>query len=83
MLFFGDTWKKRSESCFDVTMGSHDGAEECELGGIFILSHLTKYLKQNDVGLYRDDSLIVVKSLNDQQTEKLRTSSLKYLKALV
>ena len=53
-------------------MGSHDGAKECELGGIFILSHLTKLLKQNDVELYRDDSLIVVKSLNDQQTDKLR-----------
>ena len=79
--FFGNTWKKKSESCFDVTMGSHDGAEECELGGIFILSHLTKHLKQNDVGLYRDDSLIVVKSLNDQQTEKLKKIIIKVFKS--
>ena len=32
-LFFGNkTWEKKStESCFDVTMGSFDGAEICEL----------------------------------------------------
>ena len=37
LLFFGnDTWKKKStESCFDVTMGSFDGAEICELAGIY------------------------------------------------
>ena len=30
--------KKNTESCFDVTMGSFDGAETCELVGIHILS---------------------------------------------
>ena len=33
LLFFGnEAWKKKStECCFDVTMGSFDGAEICEL----------------------------------------------------
>ena len=53
-------------------MGSHDGAEACELVGIFILSYFTKLINQNYVGLYRDDGLIVVKNLNGQETDKLR-----------
>ena len=45
-------------------MARHDGAEVYKLVGIFILSHLTKPINQNDVGLYRDDGLIVLKNLN-------------------
>ena len=52
-------------------MGSHGGAEVCELIGIFILSHLTKLINQNDSGLYRDGGLIVVKNLHGQQTDRL------------
>ena len=30
-------WKKKStDSCFDVTMGSYDGADNCELVGTSI-----------------------------------------------
>ena len=37
----GKPWtKKDSSSLFDVTMGSHDGAEICELVGLFILNNL-------------------------------------------
>ena len=36
LLYLEDeAWKKKeSESCFDITMGSNDGAEICELTGI-------------------------------------------------
>ena len=36
LLFYnGEAWKKKeTEQCFDVTMGSYDGAEICELIGI-------------------------------------------------
>ena len=75
-LLFRNTeaWKKKSECCFDVTMGRHDGAEVYKLVGIFILSHLTKPINQNNVGLYRNDGLIVLKNLNGQQTDKRRKS---------
>ena len=43
-------------------MNSHDGAEVYEFAGISILSDLTKLINQNDVGLYRDNGLIVVKN---------------------
>ena len=51
------TWrKKESDSLFDVTMGSFDGAETCELVGLFQLSKLPPEYR-NDIGLYRDDGL--------------------------
>ena len=35
LLFWNETWKKKlTESCFDVTMGSFDSAEICELVGL-------------------------------------------------
>ena len=40
-LLFHDneTWKKKTtDSCFDVTMGSFDGAEICQLVGLYIQS---------------------------------------------
>jgi hypothetical protein len=48
--------KKESDQLFDVTMGSYDGAETCELVVCYILSLLeAKYGKS--IGLYRDDGL--------------------------
>ena len=39
----GKPWIKNNNSnLFDVTMGSYDGAEICELVGLFILNHLGK-----------------------------------------
>ena len=40
----------------DVTMGSFDGAETCELVGCYILSLITEKYGRN-IGLYRDDGL--------------------------
>ena len=54
-------WQKKSSSTFDVTMGSFDGAETCELVGGFLLSQLqTKF--GDKIGLYRDDGLAVTGS---------------------
>ena len=48
--------KKTSDSLFDVTMGSFDGAETCELVGSYLLSKLSPEYG-NKIGLYRDDGL--------------------------
>ena len=48
--------KKTSKSLFDVTMGSFDGAETCELVGLYLLSKIPQEYS-NDIGLYRDDGL--------------------------
>ena len=53
-------WQKKGASPFDVTMGSYDGAETCELVGCFLLSQLQEILGRN-IGLYRDDGLVISK----------------------
>ncbi len=51
-----DFEKKSSSDLFDITMGSYDGAESCELVGSFLLHEITmKY--GNDFGLYRNDGI--------------------------
>jgi hypothetical protein len=51
--------KKLSSNLFDVTMGSFDGAESCELVGSFLL-HLITLKHGNKFGLYRDDGLGII-----------------------
>ena len=41
LLHFKDqTWIKKSNPIFDITMGSFDGAESCDICGLFLLSKL-------------------------------------------
>ena len=48
-------WKKKeSSSCFDVTMGSYDGAELCKLIRIFTQLVLQDAINKDAMGLYRD-----------------------------
>ena len=53
-------------------MGSFDGAEVCELVGVYIQSKLEKILPKSNFGLYRDDEIALLKNLNGQQTDNLR-----------
>ena len=62
-------WIKKGASLFDVGMGSFDGAEICELVGLFLLSKLQQ-LNLN-IGLYRDDGLGVT-SMRPRQVEKMK-----------
>ena len=84
LLFFkNEAWtKKNSNNCFDVTMGSYDGAEICELVGLHILDELSKILNKNDVGLYRDDGLIVLKNKNGHDCDKIRKNIIKIFKTI-
>ena len=77
----GEAWKKKlSDSLFDVTMGSGDAAEIRELVGIYILSNLTIFIGKKDVGLYRDDGLLILRQLNGQQTDRIRKRIIKTFK---
>ena len=38
------------QDLFDVTMGSYDGAETCELIGIYILDGIKSIIRKEDVG---------------------------------
>ena len=63
LLYHQDSlWKKKnSDNTFDVTMGSYNGAETCELIGLYMTSLITPKFK-DQVGLYRDDRLTVCKA---------------------
>ena len=61
--------KKTSANLLDVTMGSYDGAESCELVGSFLLYQISEKHGKN-FGLYRDDGLGVVKAI-PRETEMI------------
>ena len=70
----GEPWKKKGEKEFDVTMGSLDGAETCELIGLYLLSQL-QHLGIS-IGLYRDDGLAASK-FSAQKTENIKKEIVK------
>ena len=53
----GEPWAKKGVDIFDVGMGFFDGAEICEIVGLFLLEELKEL--DIDVGIYRDDGLAV------------------------
>ena len=67
------TWaKKNNQGMFDVTMGSYDGAEICELVGAFTLNSLAEKYDKKNIGLYRDDGLAVFKNITGSTAERIR-----------
>ena len=69
LLFSKDKpWEKRNnEPLFDIIMSSYDGAEICELLGLYILSILGKIYGVQNVGLYRDDGLACLDKIRYHQ----------------
>ena len=67
-------WKKEdTDTTFDVKIGSYDGAELCDLIGIYIQSLLINILSKDNMGLHRDDGLfIILCKINKQQTDRVR-----------
>ena len=51
--------KRGVDDKFLVTMGSFTGAELSELCGLYLLSLITQLVPRDQVGLYRDDGLLV------------------------
>ena len=49
-----------------------DGAEICELVGLFILNHLGKSFGKENIGLYRDDGLAIIKNKSARLADKTR-----------
>ena len=69
----GRAWmKKEGLGLFDVAMGSYDGAEICELVGMFALSQLPERYNRRDIGLYRDDGLAVFRGMSGSMAERAR-----------
>ena len=74
LLFNGGIpWVKRSnQQMFNVTMGSSDGAEICELVGLYTLDELSLLFGKDYTGLYRDDGLLLPKSSSGRVADLTR-----------
>ena len=53
-------------------MGSYDGAEVCQLVGIYLLNLLTNEFGKGNIGLYRDDGLSCFQNISDPDSEKIK-----------
>ena len=59
ILYNSNHWGKTTPNLFDVTMGSSDEAETCELIGLFLLYEIQTKLNLK-IGLYCDDGLGII-----------------------
>ena len=53
-------------------MGSYDGAEICELVGLYLLNRLSTVTDKSNVGLYRDDGLVATNNVNSPKLGRIR-----------
>ena len=53
-------------------MSSCDGAEMCELAGLFILNYPGKSFGKENIGLYKDDGLEIIKNKSARLADKTR-----------
>ena len=61
-------------------MGCYDGAEVCELVGIYILNKLSNIIDIDSIGLYRDDGLGTFESLCGSKIEGKKKNVTKVFK---
>ena len=52
-------------------MGSYDGAEICELVGLYLLNQLSTVIDKSSVGLYRDDGLAAINNENGPKLDRI------------
>ena len=64
--------KTINESIFDITMGCYDGAEICELVGLYILFILGKLYGIQNVGLYQDNDLPCLHKISGPASDKIQ-----------
>ena len=64
-------WTKK-EGLFDVTMGAPDGAEICELVGLFLLNEIKHKFPELEFGLYRDDGLAIHRRIPGPRMERIK-----------
>ena len=71
----------KDTNLFDVAMGAYNGAEVCELVGLFLLNTLANKFDKKCVGLYRDDGLAVFRNINGHHADKTRKEFYQLFKA--
>ena len=72
--------KKHGDEEFDVPMGCFDGAEVCDLVGIYSLNLLKTIIRKENVGLYRDDGLGIIRNSSGPEIDRMRKQIIKVFK---
>ena len=68
LLFNDKPWiKKSGNKDFNFPMDCFDGAEVSEIVGTYILSKISNEINNNQVGLFRDDVLGVVRNMSGSE----------------
>ena len=82
MFHENEPWVKREgDENFDVLIGCLDGAKVCDLTGLYILSKIKSVFEnQNNVGLYGDDGLGILRNISGPQIERVREEIIKIFK---
>lgn len=62
-------WLKK-EGAFDATVGSFDGTWSCNIIVTLLLHELIKKIDKNNVGLYRDDSLTMLRNCKNKNNHR-------------
>ena len=75
-----EIWVKKGNPDFDVTMGSYDGAEVCELIGLYMMNLLSIQYGEKSIGLYRDDGLACFTNMPGTRLENIKKNICKIFK---
>ena len=67
----------------DVTMGSFNGAEVCELVGLYLSNKISVLIDSDNISLYRDDRLAVIHNANDPKLDRLRKTQILHSKRML
>ena len=77
-----DPWPKKSgNEEFDVPMGCFNGAEVCELVGVYILHLLRTVLRKENVGFYCDDGLGILRNSSGPEIEQKNPQIIQIVKS--
>ena len=84
MLLFSQeqTWMKKGTDLFDVSTRAYDGAEVCELIGVFSLTLLGRQCDTKSIGLYRVNCQFL-RTVVVRKWKRLRNVYKKYLRTMV
>ena len=63
---------KKDDRMFYVPMGNFNGAEVCELVGLYILNDLCKKYGKKEIGQYSDGKIAIIRNIWGQEADTVR-----------
>ena len=63
---------EEAKPLFDINMGNYDGAQICELVGLYLLSKLAPLVGTKNIELYRDNGLAVIQQVTGTKLDRVK-----------